>query len=191
MEKETKEQLIKEMMMGPSSNSTDNPTFILNEKDKKEEHEDVDPIFDGKIKNEKISEKYKVEILKEAEKNPNKVKIDTPDGRMSIKEAIEKGYDPKTGKFIRKQLERPSFDKKFQGKGLSPQQSSKMKQSLDPRSFNVNDKEGKRLGFSKGPQDGGGPRKNYGKYDEKTKAPYQQAQPNKLEALLGGAGGKF
>ena len=184
MEKRTKEQDIQEMMMGPSSNNQDNSTFVLKDKDKDDNHEKIDPVFDGKIKNEKISNKYKEAILKEAEKNPNSIMIDTPDGRMTIKQAIEKGYDPKTGKFIRKQLEKPNFDKKFEGKGFSPDQKSKFKQFTDPRSFNMKPDEKKRMGFKDN--------KFNKKYGDDVQAPRQQSQPNKLEALLGGrSGGGF
>ena len=185
MKERTKEQAFQEMMMSPGSARNDNPTFLLKDKDKKDQPDKDEPIFNGNIKNEKIADKYKVEILKEAEKNPNGVMIDTPDGRMSIKQAIEKGYDPKSGKFTRKKLERPSLDKHMEGKGFSPQQKGKMKQFTDPRSFSMKPDEQKRMGYKE-------KFKGSNKYDEKTEAPERPAQPSKLEALLGGAqGGGF
>ena len=74
-------------------------------KDKDEKlHEDQDKEAKLKTKGEAIpSKKYEKEFQKDMIKNPENYYIDTPKGRMSIKEAQEQGYDPVTHRFRAKQ----------------------------------------------------------------------------------------
>lgn len=73
----------------------------LVDKDKKEKlHEDPDEKVKLKTKgNAKPSEKYATEFQKDMIKNPENYYIDTPKGRITIKEAKEQGYDPVTKRF--------------------------------------------------------------------------------------------
>lgn len=74
------------------------------DKDKKEKkHEDQDEKAKLKTKGDaKPSDKYKDKFKEDMAKNPEKYFIDTPKGRMSIKEAKEQGYDPTTRRFKKK-----------------------------------------------------------------------------------------
>lgn len=74
-------------------------------KDKDEKlHEDQDKDVKLKTKGEATpSKKYEKEFQKDMIKNPENYYIDTPKGRMTIKEAQEKGYDPVTHRFREKQ----------------------------------------------------------------------------------------
>ena len=74
-------------------------------KDKDEKlHEDQDKEVKLKTKGEAVpSKKYEKEFQKDMIKNPENYYIDTPKGRMSIKEAQEQGYDPVTHRFRAKQ----------------------------------------------------------------------------------------
>ena len=63
-------------------------------------HEETDE--DAKLKTKgdaKPSEKYATEFQKDMLENPEDYYINTPKGKMSIKEALQKGYDPVTKRF--------------------------------------------------------------------------------------------
>lgn len=70
-------------------------------KDKDEKlHEDPDEKVKLKTKgNAKPSDKYATEFQKDMLKNPQDYYINTPKGKMTVKEAREKGYDPVTKRF--------------------------------------------------------------------------------------------
>ena len=74
------------------------------DKDKKEKlHEDQDKEVKLKTRGEaKPSDKYITEFQKDMQKNPEDYFINTPKGKMSLKEAREKGYDPVTHRFRKK-----------------------------------------------------------------------------------------
>ena len=74
------------------------------DKDKKEKkHEDQDEKAKLKTKGDaKPSDKYKTEFQKDMIKNPENYYINTPKGKMTIKEAQEKVYDPTTRRFTLK-----------------------------------------------------------------------------------------
>lgn len=77
------------------------------DKDKKEKlHEDQDKEVKLKIRGEaKPSDKYITEFQKDMQKNPEDYFINTPKGKMSLKEAREKGYDPVTHRFRKKTID--------------------------------------------------------------------------------------
>ena len=74
------------------------------DKNKKERlHEDIDDEAKLKTKGDaKPSDKYITEFQKDMQKNPEDYFINTPKGKMSLKEAREKGYDPITHRFRKK-----------------------------------------------------------------------------------------
>lgn len=74
------------------------------DKDKNEKlHQDVDE--DAKIKirgDAKPSDKYAEKFQEDMIKNPQDYMVNTPKGKMTLKEAREKGYDPITKRFRKK-----------------------------------------------------------------------------------------
>lgn len=74
------------------------------DKDKNEKlHQDVDE--DAKIKirgDAKPSDKYAEKFQEDMMKNPQDYMVNTPKGKMTLKEAREKGYDPITKRFRKK-----------------------------------------------------------------------------------------
>ena len=63
-------------------------------------HEEVDEDAKLKTKGEaKPSEKYATEFQKDMMKNPEDYMINTPRGEMTVKEAMQAGYDPITKRF--------------------------------------------------------------------------------------------
>lgn len=77
------------------------------DKDKKEKlHEDQDKEVKLKTRGDaKPSDKYMTEFQKDMQKNPEDYFINTPKGKMSLKEAKEKGYDPVTHRFRKKTID--------------------------------------------------------------------------------------
>ena len=77
------------------------------DKNKKEKlHEDIDDKAKLKTKGDaKPSDKYITEFQKDMQKNPEDYFINTPKGKMSLKEAREKGYDPITHRFRKKTVD--------------------------------------------------------------------------------------
>lgn len=66
-------------------------------------HNDPDKDVKLKTKGEaKPSDKYATQFQEDMVKNPDKYYINTPRGKMTIKEAQEKGYDPTTKRFTLK-----------------------------------------------------------------------------------------
>ena len=77
------------------------------DKNKKEKlHEDQDKEVKLKTRGDaKPSDKYITEFQKDMQKNPEDYFINTPKGKMSLKEAREKGYDPVTHRFRKKTID--------------------------------------------------------------------------------------
>ena len=77
------------------------------DKNKEEKlHEDQDKEVKLKTRGDaKPSDKYMTEFQKDMQKNPEDYFINTPKGKMSLKEAREKGYDPVTHRFRKKTVD--------------------------------------------------------------------------------------
>ena len=74
------------------------------DKDKNEKlHQEVDEDAKIKIKGDaKPSDKYAEKFQEDMMKNPQDYMVNTPKGKMTLKEAREKGYDPITKRFRKK-----------------------------------------------------------------------------------------
>lgn len=74
------------------------------DKDKNEKlHQDVDKDAKIKIRGDvKPSDKYAEKFQEDMMKNPQDYMVNTPKGKMTLKEAREKGYDPITKRFRKK-----------------------------------------------------------------------------------------
>lgn len=120
------ESLINMMMTGENSTGLFNPNSedIVEDSDKDKIHVDTKEnvnIKTGKTTN--ISKKYQNAILEDMKKNPDKFKIQTPEGEMTIDEALKKGYNPVTKKF----------------------EKSKHKENIDAAMTRLNDQDRQRL----------------------------------------------
>lgn len=101
--KQLDDELLQQMLMnGDNTKGMFEPDEKeLLDKDEKAHEEPTDKVK-LKAKGEaKPSEKYEKEFQKDMIKNPENYYIDTPKGRMTIKEAQEQGYDPLTHRFNR------------------------------------------------------------------------------------------
>lgn len=96
------EALINMMMTGDNSTGLFNPNVedIVKPEDKDKVHVDTKDTVDIKTgKTSSISKKYQAALLEDMKKNPDKFKIKTPEGEMTVQEALSKGYNPVTRKF--------------------------------------------------------------------------------------------
>jgi hypothetical protein len=95
----------------------DNTKGMFEPKDKEKDgeeqsHQEVDE--KAKIKgkgNAKPSDKYTDEFKRDMDLHPEKYYVNTPRGKMSLKEAEEKGYDPVTHRFNKHKKTKQRLDK--------------------------------------------------------------------------------
>lgn len=74
------------------------------------EFEDPEVTYTQKKVKERLG-KYKQDMVKDMVKNPSEYTITTPEGQMTLEEAVKRGYNPKTGQFDLEPIEKPSEDK--------------------------------------------------------------------------------
>lgn len=109
-------------------------------------HEDVDE--KAKLKGKgaaKPSEKYSTEFQKDMMKNPDKYFINTPKGKMTIKEAMEQGYDPVTHRFNVKQKQAERLDEEL--KDLNDSDKAAIKKLLDPQQVGLAPADAEQMGI--------------------------------------------
>jgi hypothetical protein len=73
--------------------------FTPNKEETDEEKEEDETLKADIGATTNISRKYQKALLEDMIKNPDKFKIDTPEGEMTVKEALERGYNPVTKQF--------------------------------------------------------------------------------------------
>lgn len=127
-DKEAENEALRKMMFSPSASDAD-PTLELKE-DKKKEDVKARELLKMLEKNPKKSEKYRKELLDKALKDPRSVQIETSQGWMSIAEAIDLGFNFKTGKFDKEALKRPDWDKAISE--LSPREQENIRRLTKP-----------------------------------------------------------
>lgn len=135
------DEAIKAMIMSPGSSTELNTNF-------EDEDEDADrepALMELKSEGAEFSEKYKKTLVKKAQENPKSVLIDTPEGKMTIEEALERGYNPETGQFDGEELHKPRPEEYFGD--LSPEELAQMERMLDPRSEDIMPNEMERMGI--------------------------------------------
>lgn len=181
-----------QVLTSPMSDQIDQP--ILHDEVEQEDETDFTIIFGKK---REMSDTYKVTLAKKAAKNPNAVEVQTEEGWMTVKEAIEKGYNPKTGKFDESKLEKMDMGKYFPHRGKPERE--KFARKGEPRGTNVNKKQMESMGqkseehpdFMPGnqPREGG----DFNKYEQGSGNRFDKGDSNKetggadpLMALLQG-----
>lgn len=147
--KKIEDDILNDLLMnGDNSKGMVTPS----EKDRKkanednELHEDVDE--KAKLKGKgaaKPSEKYSTEFQKDMMKNPDKYFINTPRGKMTIKEAIEQGYDPITHRFNVKQKQAERLDEEL--KDLNDSDKNAIKKLLDPQQVGLAPADAEQMGI--------------------------------------------
>ena len=125
---EAENEALKKMMFSPSASDAD-PTLELKE-DKKKEDVKARELLKMLERNPKKSEKYRKELMDRALKDPRSVQIETSQGWMSVAEAIDLGFNFKTGKFDQEALKRPDWDKAISA--LSPREQENIRRLTKP-----------------------------------------------------------
>lgn len=125
--------VLKQMMMTGENEEgmfTPDESELLDEDEEAhaDTEEDAD-IVTGKV--EKRLGKYADKFLKDMKDNPDEYIISTPEGEMSIFEALKKGYDPATKEFTAEPLQ-DSANRKLDEAGLNEQDRAGVEAMLDP-----------------------------------------------------------
>ena len=122
--KENKEDLLKTQIMSPIANEGDGNVT----KEEIGDQEDAQVIVEmlNKEVREAFSPKYQEELNKMAEEDPTSVMIETPEGWMTIAEAIKKGYNPDSGEFDQETVEE-MVDRIIKEQGLGPEEAERVR----------------------------------------------------------------
>ena len=118
--------IIKEQVLGPVGDTIDGNI----EKEMGEE-KDVKVIIEmlNKKAKESFSPKYQKELANLAKEDPTAVMIETPEGWMTVAEALKKGFNPVSGQFDRETIEE-RIDKIIAEQGLHPDEAARIKEMV-------------------------------------------------------------
>lgn len=120
-DKEAEDKLFESMMFSPSSTNADSTISLDKTSDESEaeakereefktkKSEDILKILE-KGDDTKLSNKYKKELLDKALKDPSSVEVNTPQGWMTVRDAIDKGFNLATGQFDQEPIEVPDWN---------------------------------------------------------------------------------
>lgn len=147
--KKIEDDLLNELLMnGDNSKGMITPS----EKDRKkanddeELHEEADPKTKLKGKGEaKPSDKYATKFQEDMLKHPENYEVNTPKGKMSIKEAQEKGYDPVTRRFTRNKPSKKEQDLMNQ---LNDKDRAAVEKLMDPSQVGLAPADAKAMGLN-------------------------------------------
>lgn len=131
--KDTKaeQKLLDEMMFSPTSSGADSTielTSTTDEKDfkpsdKHNSKELLKMMESSKESDRKLSAKYQKQLLEKALKDPSSIEVNTKDrGWMTVKDAIDEGFNLVTGEFDQEPIPKPNFEEKL--KELDPREQA-------------------------------------------------------------------
>lgn len=177
------EALLNMLMTGDNSTGlfSPNPEEIVEDKNKL--HEDTTENIKHEIgETKKVSDKYSTAILEDMKKNPDKYKIQTPKGEMTIDEALKQGYNPITRKFEENKFKK---QKDLLMTQLNDEDKKRVEDLSDPKNLGLAPADGKTLGLQ--------PNSSMIRKAQPVPAEEQTVQPEQtpaagtgIEALLGG-----
>ena len=123
-DKKAEEELFEKMMFSPSSTDADSTITLDSTSDESESEtkereefknkksEDILKVLE-KGDDSKLSAKYKKELLDKALKDPSSVEVETPEGWMTVRDAIDKGFNLVTGQFDKEPIPVPNWDEEI------------------------------------------------------------------------------
>jgi hypothetical protein len=112
-DKEAEEEALRKMMYSPSASDAD-PTLEINKSSEvKEEKKTGKDLLKMLEKNGKESDKYRKELMEKALKDPDSVQVETPNGWMSVRQAITAGFNFGSGQFDREPIPVPDLESKL------------------------------------------------------------------------------
>lgn len=144
--KELDEETLRQLMM---SGDNSEGLFVPDEKEDKDnpKHEEVHD--DAKIEQGKISTlkgKYAKRFKEDISKHPDKYKVQTPRGEMTIAEAMKQGYNPITKRFEKDKS--PSEIKKKHMEGLNDADKAKLEELTNPAAAQIAPKDAEAMGIA-------------------------------------------
>lgn len=92
----------------------------------------------------KTSKKYQNALLKDMIKHPDKFKIITPEGEMTVAEALKRGYDPVTKEFTESESKKRI---KVALDGLNEKDKSRVEELINPANVGLAPADGEALGL--------------------------------------------
>ena len=107
VDKGEEQDLLKRMMYSPSSGDALEIKKSTEVDKEKEEAKDLLKMLE---KNPKQSKKYQKELLDKALKDPNSVQVQTPNGWMTVRSAIDQGFNMVTGQFDKEPIPEVDWD---------------------------------------------------------------------------------
>lgn len=110
---EEKNEALKQMMYSPSASDADPTLEIDKSSEVKEEKKTGKDLLKMLEKNGKESDKYRKELMEKALKDPDSVQVETPNGWMSVRQAITAGFNFGSGQFDREPIPVPDLESKL------------------------------------------------------------------------------
>ena len=123
-DKEAQADLMEQMMFSPSSTNADSTITLDKTSDESESEakerkefinkksEDILKILEEKGDG-KLSRKYQKQLLDKALKDPSSVEVNTPQGWMTVRDAIDAGFNLATGEFSEEPIEKPNWEEEI------------------------------------------------------------------------------
>ena len=123
-DKKAEEDLLERMMFSPSSTNADSTITLDKTSDESESEareradfvnkksEDILKILEEKGDG-KLSQKYQKQLLDKALKDPSSIEVNTPEGWMTVRDAIDRGFNLVTGQFDKEPIEVPNWDEEI------------------------------------------------------------------------------
>lgn len=142
---EMDEETIKQILMS-GENSEGLFTPDKKTEDDEELHEEVDEeakLKTGEVKEQ--SQKYSKRFREDISKNPEKYKVMTPKGEMTVQEAMAKGYNPLTRRFEKDKTAKEIVEK--HKKNLNEADQGVIDTILDPKSANIAPADAEQIGL--------------------------------------------
>lgn len=123
-DKEAEKDLLEQMMFSPSSTSADSTITLNKTSDESEAEAKERKEFENKSSKDilkileekgdgKLSQKYQKELLDKALKDPSSVEVNTPRGWMTVRDAIDQGFNLVTNDFTDEPIEKPNWDEEI------------------------------------------------------------------------------
>ena len=157
-------------------------------KEKTDEEKEEDETLKADIgTTTKVSKKYQKALLEDMIKNPDKFKIDTPEGEMTVKEALEQGYNPVTKQFGENKFKKKKDELLSQ---LNEDDKAKIEEMTSPEAAGLAPADAAMMGLPggmpakpmPGAMPGGTP------IEGQTEQPEETGGMNAIASLLGGGG---
>lgn len=138
--KEDENNLLEQMFYSPSATGADTTVTLDSTTDESEDEKEARE----KIKNKdskdlikilekgegKTAEKYQKQLLDKALKDPSSVEVETPEGWMTVKDAIDQGFNLATGKFDQEPI--PPVDWEGEISKLDPREQETIRRLTRP-----------------------------------------------------------